>query len=53
MLATEAKYHKKCLTDTFNKVKVEKRKNQCKERELLTYIEELAMEDVIQYSETS
>ena len=49
MPATEAKYHKKCLTDTFNKVKVEKRKNQCKERELLTYIEKLAMQDVIQY----
>ena len=49
MPATEAKYHKKCLTDTFNKFKIEERKNQFKERELLTFIEELAMRDVIQY----
>ena len=38
MPTTEAKYHKECLTDTFNKFKVEERKNQCKEQQ-----------DVIQY----
>ena len=47
--AIEAKYHKKCLTDTYNSFLRASKKMNLGERELLSSIEDLALSDVVEY----
>ena len=49
MHAIEAKYHKNCLTETYNKFCWQQLRNQCGERELFSQIEDLAFADIVQY----
>ena len=48
MFATEALYHKSCLTDIYNKFKSSKR-NESSESDILRKIEESALTDVVCY----